>query len=575
MKKLTLFLAAVCFLAAPVLAGWSLPKPLENNQGQATFPQIVIGSDDRPHIAYYNDNQNEIRYMKKVGDGLNDWDGPGVVESSDLGYISLALDSSNNGHISYITGSDEVWYTYYNGNSWVTGVVQDSFAGQQMTSIVWYTSYYYLAYKNNTTVPNGLRYGDSRWWITNDVDTIYANTGKGVSMATNGTDLIASYYSYDGGSSYAIRCRYHTLSDSFGNWYDHPGGHPVDNTSTQLGEITALALDDTNHWPHIVYVNYNAAKVIYTYYNGSGWSTPQDVAYNAGNALVDIDVKKPDEPHIVFYNTNEEAVKYAYKEGSVWKLETIDDTVGNYNSYGLMEKKCPSIKLDSSGKAHVAYHSVNNNGTVCYSQQEADAPEIYGNVTDADGHGIQGVDMELTGSENDNTDYASVTTDSYGYYQFSRPTIQTGWYYKVTPTKTDYGFNPSSQYINMFATPLQWDFTGSEVSEDVINLQQEDEIIVGNNRFDPNDSDPAKRKCRIMYNLSHDQSITIRVFDLAGNLVRTIVENETRTEGINSADEWDGTNVDYDGVASGIYYIVVEGDSWQITRKIAIVKERR
>jgi hypothetical protein len=62
---------------------------------------------------------------------------------------------------------------------------------------------------------------------------------------------------------------------------------------------------------------------------------------------------------------------------------------------------------------------------------------------------------------------------------------------------------------------------------------------------------------------------TIRIFNLAGELVRTLEHDETA---FNGAESWDLLNIDNMEVAYGIYIFHVETDEAQTIGKFAVIK---
>ncbi len=77
------------------------------------------------------------------------------------------------------------------------------------------------------------------------------------------------------------------------------------------------------------------------------------------------------------------------------------------------------------------------------------------------------------------------------------------------------------------------------------------------------------------YPVNRSGYVTVKVYDFAMNLVKTVVENEFREggeEAVYSTDSWDGRNGRGDAVAAGIYYFKVEystgGINWG---KLAII----
>lgn len=74
----------------------------------------------------------------------------------------------------------------------------------------------------------------------------------------------------------------------------------------------------------------------------------------------------------------------------------------------------------------------------------------------------------------------------------------------------------------------------------------------------------------IKYSLAGRQPVEIAIYDVAGRLVQTLV-NEIRPEGAQSA-WWDGTNHFGVRVASGVYYYRMTSGNYRMTRKIVLVR---
>ncbi len=80
---------------------------------------IVIGSDDQPHICFYYDDDNTLFYMKRDSIG---WQSGKVDEAGGL-FPSMILDDQDLPHIAYFTEGDEedtgeVKYAFFNGSEW-------------------------------------------------------------------------------------------------------------------------------------------------------------------------------------------------------------------------------------------------------------------------------------------------------------------------------------------------------------------------------------------------------------------------------------------------------------------------
>ena len=87
----------------------------------------------------------------------------------------------------------------------------------------------------------------------------------------------------------------------------------------------------------------------------------------------------------------------------------------------------------------------------------------------------------------------------------------------------------------------------------------------------PNPFNPNKEKTTIRYTLKKASPVSIRIYDVFGNLVKEIKDPPGGYKGLNEV-LWDGKNEKGVIVASGAYLCVIKaGDSKEI-RKIGVVK---
>jgi hypothetical protein len=79
------------------------------------------------------------------------------------------------------------------------------------------------------------------------------------------------------------------------------------------------------------------------------------------------------------------------------------------------------------------------------------------------------------------------------------------------------------------------------------------------NPFSPNQGELA----RLFFSLSRDAKLSIRIYDFASRLVRTLVEDGDFAGQMNHGENWDGTDEDGQPVANGVYFYRIELDSGQ------------
>ena len=75
----------------------------------------------------------------------------------------------------------------------------------------------------------------------------------------------------------------------------------------------------------------------------------------------------------------------------------------------------------------------------------------------------------------------------------------------------------------------------------------------------------------ISFRAPDDGKVTVRVFNIAGTLVRPIFEADVQ-QGLWFQATWDGRNENGTMVASGVYFISVHGAGIRTIRKVILMK---
>lgn len=89
----------------------------------------------------------------------------------------------------------------------------------------------------------------------------------------------------------------------------------------------------------------------------------------------------------------------------------------------------------------------------------------------------------------------------------------------------------------------------------------------------PNPFDPLDENGTIRYSLAKDGNVTIKIYDIGGTLVRTVMNNEPQTALNEQSVIWDGRNDNGELVANGVYFYMVESSSGEkAIGKAAVVK---
>jgi len=175
---------------------------------------------------------------------------------------------------------------------------------------------------------------------------------------------------------------------------------------------------------------------------------------NASNGTTVLQVTLNSTPNTLFnvqYFSSAAPDPSGYGEGQTYRGFDLIKTDGSGNvSYSTILSG-----LTSYGQVFTATATDPNHNTSEFSQDVAvDAFTISGHVTNIqDNSGIQGVSVSLTGSQT-----ATTQTDANGNYSFL---AQAGGNYTVTPSKTNFTFNPPNQTFSNLSANASANFVGT------------------------------------------------------------------------------------------------------------------
>ena len=89
-------------------------------------------------------------------------------------------------------------------------------------------------------------------------------------------------------------------------------------------------------------------------------------------------------------------------------------------------------------------------------------------------------------------------------------------------------------------------------------------------RLVQNAPNPFNPKTAVAYHVPRESEVSIRVYDVAGRCVRTLVDGVS--EPGRHVAVWDGTNENGEAVGSGIYFCTMEAPNFHESRKMALLK---
>ncbi|MEM8486282.1 MAG: FG-GAP-like repeat-containing protein [Bacteroidota bacterium] len=104
-----------------------------------------------------------------------------------------------------------------------------------------------------------------------------------------------------------------------------------------------------------------------------------------------------------------------------------------------------------------------------------------------------------------------------------------------------------------------------------VSIDEERIIVPDDYRLHDNYPNPFNPTTTISFTLPLDKAVSVRVFDMTGRLVRTLVNNEYRTEGYHEV-VWDATSDAGNQVASGSYLYTLEYGNFRQSKTMVLIK---
>ena len=346
MKKIIIIAGFLLLLVLYSFAGWVI-ETVDSIGDVGLFTSIALDSSNNPHISYCDLTNYDLKYARYNG---SNWLLSTVDSFGWVGFdTSIALDSSNNPHISYVYIALPYDYgilkfAHYNGSSWQISTVDSTTLECSYTSIA-------LDNSNNPHISYSedafgflkyAQYEGSNWQIS----ILDQSESTGVFTSLSFDSSYNPHIAYRGDT----HLKYAYLDGSI--WQIST----VDANS-QVGYSASLALDSKNN-PHISYYDEWNHDLKYAYYDGLNWLI--SVVDSDGEVGVDtsLALDSTDNPHISYWNISNYNLQYAYYNGASWQISTIDSEgdVGRDNS----------IALDSDNNSHISYYD-ETNGALKYA----------------------------------------------------------------------------------------------------------------------------------------------------------------------------------------------------------------
>ena len=367
------------------------------------YTSMALDNSDNPHISYHDFTNVDLKYAEWTGSawtyqrpnfGTRHRDGWGL-------WTSIAVADNGDTHIvHYDPLGKDLRYARRIGATWITGWVeyQDE-VGQYSSIDLDSLGCLHVSYYDATS--GDLKYAKkiAGPFQPETVPDPGDNVGKFTSIAvdTNNRPHISYYDETEGDLKYA--------KWTGSAWSIETVPDPGDN----VGKYTSIDLD-TNNRPHISYYDETEGDLKYAKWTGTTWSieTVPDPGDNVGK-YTSIDLDTNNRPHISYYDETEGDLKYAKWTGTTWSIENVDSgsvDVGRYTS----------LALDSNGYPHVAYQDWLNTD-LKYAEWTGDSWKI--EIVDAGGDVGNFVSLALDSNDWPHIAYADKTNVQLTYAKWT------------------------------------------------------------------------------------------------------------------------------------------------------------
>ena len=349
------------------MAGWQI-ETVDSEGDVGKNNSIAIDSSGNVHISYDDSTNGNLNLMYATN-ASGSW----VVTTVDRRIdtwaisrdISIAVDSSDKVHISYLYGlsyddDNDLKYATNASGSWVTETVDNGVEGWSTSIAVDSSDKVHISYHDEST--RNLKYATnaSGSWVTETVVDSSYNLGAYSSIAVDSSDKVHISYRCPYYPPYVSDDEYTYLkyaTNASGSWVTETAGYKY----IYVDYFTSIAVDSSDK-VHISYTRtdweYFSTSTSYLEYatNASGsWVT--ETVDNSGNVSrsTSVAIDSSDNVHISYYDYTNNDLKYATNASGSWITETMDSRGEN-----------TSIALDSLDNVHISYYD-STNGDLKYA----------------------------------------------------------------------------------------------------------------------------------------------------------------------------------------------------------------
>jgi len=222
----------------------------------------------------------------------------------------------------------------------------------------------------------------------------------------------------------------------------------------------------------------------------------------------------------------------------------------------------------TASKAGYAFSSPQSYTQLTANQNNQDFSggiDIKGYTKDNNGNAVSGVAVTLTGASGQST-----TSNSSGYYEFIR--LAPG-NYSVSPSKTGWSFTPgSSNYVGLSACIEEQNFIGNCALAPTVTVVATPSFTASVKIYNSEINPTQGEKAVVRWSQPRFGTVKIVLYNLLGDKVITLVDNQTYPAGRDHEVTWNGRSKTGSVVGSGIYIVNIQAGDYKSRGKIAVLK---
>jgi hypothetical protein len=341
-------------------------RTLDTSGIPGSHNSIVVDSNNKVHISYFDDYANDLRYATNKS---GNWQTYTIDSVNDTGtYTSIALDSKENIHISYhYNTSNNLRYATNESGSWVyTDIDTDTNVGEQTSIAVDSKDFIHISYHDVTNTSLKYATNSSGSWSTSTIVSGSNSYGRYSSLVLDSDDNV--YIAHLDSTDFDVEL----ATNESGSWTNSTiSGTVVGSAHISL----AIDLDDNLHliWAlaagHMWYGTNTGGSWAFEAFAGTG------SAFGGLTRSIVTDAKN--KVHICYRDSDFTELRYATNLSGAWESITVDNS-GNIGVH------C-SIAMDNLGIVHISHYDVTD-GQLRYSNVftypwKTDRPDTSGNKT--------------------------------------------------------------------------------------------------------------------------------------------------------------------------------------------------